>query len=307
MPRNDSGKSLNEKYGVGARHSLYRADGKWYHHLTKFPGALFDENGYIVFPTEEEYLSSPYLNHGQDLNIPGGICSIPRYKSYNQINKQNNIVKENRCSEGDGQKVIQKIRERNPEVKRRAVSKKSSSKLKERCGILVDIIKAISPIYRKDNTNANQKKLIETMVGAAIWYFPQGDECWTGQISINAIKSYHPNAEEKEPKLTKDHEYPRKIAATNLLKMGAELNSEKMFLLYHEQYGKFNYITSKENYTLKRFQKEKVFIEPRKAYEQAGIKLLSISLIELKQIKKKNQGVIEELLKRGKWDRPQIL
>ena len=47
-----SGKYLNRKWKVGARHPLYREDGKWYHHLKRFPGALFDFNGYIVFRDE---------------------------------------------------------------------------------------------------------------------------------------------------------------------------------------------------------------------------------------------------------------
>ena len=40
-----------EVEGWGKAPALYREDGKWYHHLKKFPGALFDFNGYIVFAT----------------------------------------------------------------------------------------------------------------------------------------------------------------------------------------------------------------------------------------------------------------
>ncbi len=43
---------LNKKWKVGAKHALYIHDGHWYHCLTKFPGALFDKNGYILFATE---------------------------------------------------------------------------------------------------------------------------------------------------------------------------------------------------------------------------------------------------------------
>lgn len=74
-----SGKSLNEKWGVGAKHALYRASGDWYHNLEKFPGALFDENGYVLFTSEEEYRNCPDLKFGKDIHIPHGIRNIPSY------------------------------------------------------------------------------------------------------------------------------------------------------------------------------------------------------------------------------------
>lgn len=46
-----TGRRLNEKYKVGAVHSLYRENGYWYHALDKFPGALFDAKGYVLFKT----------------------------------------------------------------------------------------------------------------------------------------------------------------------------------------------------------------------------------------------------------------
>ncbi len=49
-----TGRELNEKWKVGALHSLYRKNGNWYHLLEKFPGARFDEHGYIVFRTTAE-------------------------------------------------------------------------------------------------------------------------------------------------------------------------------------------------------------------------------------------------------------
>ncbi|MXY38701.1 MAG: hypothetical protein F4027_09820 [Rhodospirillaceae bacterium] len=75
-----TGKSLNAKWKVGAMHALYREDGKWYHHLKQFPGALFDFNGYIVFATEQEYEACEHLAHGVELHVNGsGISSIPGY------------------------------------------------------------------------------------------------------------------------------------------------------------------------------------------------------------------------------------
>ena len=73
------GRDLNRVWGVGAQHALYHKDGTYYNHLTSFPGALFDQRGYVVFKTEEDYLQSPYLRHGVQLNVPGGISSLPGY------------------------------------------------------------------------------------------------------------------------------------------------------------------------------------------------------------------------------------
>jgi 5-methylcytosine-specific restriction enzyme A len=72
-------RALNNLWGVGAKHALYREDGKWYHQLTEFPGALFDANGYVVFKTVTDYLGSPYLQIRQDLHVPAGISAMPNY------------------------------------------------------------------------------------------------------------------------------------------------------------------------------------------------------------------------------------
>jgi 5-methylcytosine-specific restriction enzyme A len=80
-----TGKSLNELWGVNARHALYRENGTWYHHLTRFPGAFFDANGYILFETEDEYRSCEYLQLGKQASIPQGISIIPGYVSFRVV------------------------------------------------------------------------------------------------------------------------------------------------------------------------------------------------------------------------------
>ena len=77
--RKNIGRELNEKWGVHAKHALYRANGTWYHRLTEFPGALFDASGYILFETEAEYLQCPNLHLGKQTSCPKGIASIPAY------------------------------------------------------------------------------------------------------------------------------------------------------------------------------------------------------------------------------------
>ena len=67
---------------TGALHVLYRSDGGWYHHLEKFPGALFDLRGYVIFETKEDYDKNPSLLHRQDLNVENGISSLPEYRKF---------------------------------------------------------------------------------------------------------------------------------------------------------------------------------------------------------------------------------
>lgn len=75
-----TGKALNVRWKVGAQHALYRQDGKWYHHLNRFPGALFDRNGYLLFETQEQFDDCPFLQRGGDLHVPAGISAIPGYR-----------------------------------------------------------------------------------------------------------------------------------------------------------------------------------------------------------------------------------
>jgi 5-methylcytosine-specific restriction protein A len=75
-----NGKLLNELWEVHARHALYHKDGTFFENLRDFPGALFDDNGYVIFRTEQEYKNCSYLDIGQKLNVYHGISSIPGYK-----------------------------------------------------------------------------------------------------------------------------------------------------------------------------------------------------------------------------------
>lgn len=74
-----TGKYLNEIWNVGAAHALYHKDSSWYHVLERFPGALFDPNGYILFATRADYENCENIRIGQHLSVPDGIFSIPGY------------------------------------------------------------------------------------------------------------------------------------------------------------------------------------------------------------------------------------
>jgi hypothetical protein len=82
------GDVLNKILNLGAAHSLYRENGKWYHHLKNFPGILFDRNGLLVFETEIEYKSNDSMQLGEDLNIPMGISRMVGYREYTKEEKE---------------------------------------------------------------------------------------------------------------------------------------------------------------------------------------------------------------------------
>lgn len=74
-----TGRTLQRQWRIPAVHVLYREDGAWFHHLDRFPGALCDAQGYILFATRQAYERHPGLSHGAELNVPGGIASLPGY------------------------------------------------------------------------------------------------------------------------------------------------------------------------------------------------------------------------------------
>ncbi|MBI5101853.1 MAG: hypothetical protein HZB33_08490 [Nitrospirae bacterium] len=81
MQSRETGRTLNRKWGVNAQHALYRENGRWYHVLDRFPGALFDANGYVVFQTEHDFKACAYLSIGEEVNVKHfrGISEMPGY------------------------------------------------------------------------------------------------------------------------------------------------------------------------------------------------------------------------------------
>jgi 5-methylcytosine-specific restriction enzyme A len=82
-----TGRKLNEHWGVGAAHALYHHRGTWYHLLERFPGALFDPNGYVLFRTREELESCPGFSGCGELYVANGIASLPGYIRVSRANE----------------------------------------------------------------------------------------------------------------------------------------------------------------------------------------------------------------------------
>ncbi len=162
---------------------------------------------------------------------------------------------------------------------------KSREKLKERCEILEKIIISISDSYFSKETTKDQKKLIETVLGAAIWYLPHNQTYWTGKISRGAKETLEQN---RKSNLTKEHQFPRKIAAKELLEMKDHLTNKNVSLmqLYENKYAKYNIVTPQENKKLAKYQREHEFIDVETPYIKAKIELIEITPEILKTLKK---------------------
>jgi 5-methylcytosine-specific restriction enzyme A len=103
-----NGKQLNILLNLEARHALYREDGCWYHHLTDFPGVLFDKDGYLIVNSQEDYLNNKSLQHRQDLHIVGGISLISGYMKFSREDRKKIFLNINEFA---NEETLRKMRE----------------------------------------------------------------------------------------------------------------------------------------------------------------------------------------------------
>tara|TARA_B100001989_G_C24216328_1_gene305666 strand:+ start:86 stop:532 length:447 start_codon:yes stop_codon:yes gene_type:complete len=140
-------------------------------------------------------------------------------------------------------------------------------RVKNKCKGLLKLITGIQKFYK--SANDENKRFIETTIGAAIWYLPKDNTIlFTGKISKEAIK--------KKEK-SEDHLYPRKIAAKELLNIDWDKKDkpvDDIASLFIKKYGKFNYVSKSENKKLIKFQKSEIFKSSEKAYNDAGVELV---------------------------------
>ncbi len=82
-----------------------------------------------------------------------------------------------------------------------------------KCSALLNLILGIRDFY--NFSNSDNKKFIETTIGAAIWYLPKNHKIlFTGKISKDAIL---------KGERSEDHLYPRKISALELLNISGKM------------------------------------------------------------------------------------
>ena len=169
-------------------------------------------------------------------------------------------------------------------------------KIRLHCSALAEVIVAIRPIYA--SVSGPQKALLETMIGAAIWYIPKPQDAWTGKISRKALGTLHPDNPAQRFKLSEEHVYPRKVAACMLLRDDS-LTPQSMETIFREQYGRLHYITPEENKAVIRFQKLEVFSSPEEAYRNAGIELIEVAKEDLRSIKRRDRITIEKYINKN--------
>ena len=76
----DRAPTLMREWGVHIEQAKYSHDGHWYSLLTKFPAALVDQTGYLIFETEREFRESPHLALGKQISVKKpGISGVPGY------------------------------------------------------------------------------------------------------------------------------------------------------------------------------------------------------------------------------------
>lgn len=161
--------------------------------------------------------------------------------------------------------------------------------LKEKAQVMSEIILATVKIYNSGNLSESQKGLMETLLGAGIWYLPNSKNLYSGKISKKAYESLI-----KDPintKLVEEHAYPRKIAGQKLYtEFISQVTSdgEGLIKLYSEKFGRYNLVLKDENNSLKKFQKKGVFLDEETAYSQAGIELIPFPMEELMKYKNRS-------------------
>ena len=133
----DKAVRLNEAWGVGADQVRYSDDGHWYATLSRFPAALFDAHGYVLFSTKDEYENSPYLDIGKQISVPKpGISAIPSYVGFHDSDATPSLdvdIHTLAATEGRRRLVLHLQRERSQTVVRN--KKKQASSLDcEVCG-----------------------------------------------------------------------------------------------------------------------------------------------------------------------------
>ncbi len=164
--------------------------------------------------------------------------------------------------------------------------------LTERASVLAQLVVLTSSLYEKENLSEGQKGLLETIIGAGIWYLPSGVELYSGYISKSALESLR-----KDPmntKLVEEHSYPRKLAAASLLKKEVieevRKNEGHLRELYTRSFGCFNLVLKSENDRLKKYQKKGVFQSEEQSYREAGIELVPFSPEKYQEFKRYKSG-----------------
>lgn len=79
--RTNSGDNLKKLWKIPAQQVRYHKDGTFFMPLDRFPAALCDPSGYILFNSQKEYETNRNIEIGSRINVRCGISKLPGYKS----------------------------------------------------------------------------------------------------------------------------------------------------------------------------------------------------------------------------------
>jgi hypothetical protein len=146
-------------------------------------------------------------------------------------------------------------------------------KLSQRCEVLADVVTALRRLY--PSATQTQKELLETIIGAAIWYLPECDGLFSGKMSAKALEECTRDPKQWA-KLTKEHFYPRKQAGADLLKDDeTRWNREMILDGFRTKWGRYHRVTKAENRALVSSQRKKL-MEAEDCYRGARIDLVDV-------------------------------
>jgi hypothetical protein len=82
--KSNSGRHLQVEWKIPVVQTRYHHQGNFYMPLERFPGALADPNGYVLFPTKQDYETNPYLDHrgsakNPRVGVQGRVSKMPGY------------------------------------------------------------------------------------------------------------------------------------------------------------------------------------------------------------------------------------
>ena len=107
---------------------------------------------------------------------------------------------------------------------------------------------ALFAYYNENNISERTKAVIQTTMGAMIFYMPQRvNDSWSKRISH---KCFLKCVREGNKKKVKDHEIPRKLAAKLCLERDEPFTLDKFSQQYWCRFSSFTYVTSEENMRL---------------------------------------------------------
>lgn len=127
-------KEINNVVKLEVNHCLYGSHGDWYHNLRKFPAALFDKDGFVVYQSKRQYENDIHLKHSKkSLHVEEGISSIPGYTFYTK--EQRKLLSRISSKFLNDDETVRKIRQIDVVLRKQWLVEKIKKLYKHQCQI----------------------------------------------------------------------------------------------------------------------------------------------------------------------------